>query len=141
MGGGIIDRREFPGTMVPLRKKRKTIERFLYSKITLSLLLFAAAFLAVSVWGVYEKERGTAEVRKKRAEELSNLRAREAELSSEIERLSTPEGIEMEIREKYELGKEGERVVVVIDPAGEDANVAGAEERGWFRAFLSFFGF
>jgi cell division protein FtsB len=101
--------------------------RKLYSKPVLLLLIVAIILLARGTWHVYQKEQ---ESRKNVAmvnEELQNLMKRKAMLQSETEKLATQEGIEAALREKYQVSKQGESVLVVVDKplppsAAEDNN-------------------
>ncbi len=102
------------------QEKRK-LKRFLYSRITLVLLLIVIAFLIRAVWGVYQKQEMTKDNLAKTATVYNNLQAREKILSSEIERLETVNGLEEEIREKYGLIKPDEEVIIIVDE-GEDKN-------------------
>jgi len=95
--------------------ERRKLKRLLYSKVTLVVLLVVAALLLHSVWNVYQKEHGTRIIKAKRLEELNSLRGREAALQAEIDRLNTSRGVEEEIRKKFEVVREGESVIVIID--------------------------
>ncbi len=56
----------------------------------------------------------------KTAASLEGLQVRDKMLSAEIERLKTETGVEQEIREKYNLVKEGEEVIMVVDKELDD---------------------
>lgn len=72
---------------------------------------------------MYKKERDTRLRRIEQREVLDELEGREESLREEIERLSTERGIEEEVRSKFEVGKEGEEVVIIVDnPDDEDVN-------------------
>ena len=100
--------------MLEFQEKRK-LRRFIYSKITLIILIVVIGFVIKAVWGVYEKQSLTKDNLEKISINLDSLQAREKMLSSEIERLKTEEGIEEEVREKYGLVKPGEEVIVVVN--------------------------
>jgi len=51
--------------------------------------------------------------------ELDSLKQRNENLSAQVERLKTPEGVEEVARESLGMVKEGENVYVVIDPSEE----------------------
>ena len=103
-------------------EKRK-IKRLLYSKPTLIILALLVIWLSFNVFGMYKKERDTRLRRIEQREVLDELEGREESLREEIERLSTERGIEEEVRSKFEVGKEGEEVVIIVDnPDDEDVN-------------------
>ncbi len=101
-------------SMLEFQEKRR-LRNFLYSRVTLIVLLVAIFFLLNAVWKVYQKQDLTKDNLAKAAANLQGLQAREKMLSSEIERLKTESGTEQEIREKYGLVKPGEEVITVVD--------------------------
>jgi len=119
--------------MRELEKKQK-IKRRIYSWPVLICLLF----------GVLGLMRGAVAVLEKRAlseRELENLQAkvielkdREDKLQSDIKRLKTPEGIDEEIKEKFSVAEEGEKVVIIVDDKPEEATTT-VEIVPWYRRF------
>ncbi len=79
-----------------------------------------------------EKMLTTRENRKITEMELSELKEKKAQLSTDIAKLQTESGVEENIRDKFGLAKEGEGLIVVV----EDKNKAEAEEEkpGWFES-------
>lgn len=78
-------------------------------------LLFIAFALVRGVWGVYEKERETYAGRATAEQELQGLKEREIKLRGDIVRLQTPEGVEESLRQQFDMAKEGEGVIVIVD--------------------------
>ena len=104
--------------------------RTLYSKPVLVILLIVIVLLVRGTWGVYQKEQ---ESRKNVAvvqSELSALKERQAVLHKETSKLATPEGVEAALREKYQVSKSGESVLVVVDKPLPPA--AAPKEEGLF---------
>lgn len=99
--------------MREFQRKRK-VRRFLYSRLTLFVLLIALALLIKASWGVFERERGNRANLEHAQEELAALEARAASLEEKILRLKSPEGVEAEIREQFQVAKPGEKMVVVV---------------------------
>jgi len=124
--------------MLDFYEKRK-LKQLLYSKVTLVVLLLVAVALIASVWGVYQKERETRIKRAGRAEELKELEGRAASLESEIDRLSTKRGIEEEIRGKFEVAKEGEEVIVIVDAPEDKSEQTQKKRESLWSKFLSWF--
>lgn len=96
-------------------QRKRVPHKFLYSSAALFVLLIALAFLIKSSWGVYVKERAIRENLNRAQEELAALTARRASLEEKITRLQTPEGIEAEIREQFQMAKPGEKMVLVVE--------------------------
>jgi len=72
-------------------------------------------------WNIHEKAL-LAEDRLDQAKaELADLQSQKTSLSASIDHLSTPAGMEAELREKYHAVKEGESVAVIIDPDADNA--------------------
>jgi len=124
--------------MFDFHEKRK-LKQFLYSKVTLVVLAIVVLLLLNSVWNIFLKERVTNTTRKKLEREFVELQEREALLREEIERLSTPRGVEEEIRSKFEVAKEGEEIMVIVDPGREDNTNTDDSKKGfWSRLFNIF---
>lgn len=89
--------------------------RKLYSKTVLLLLALAIVLFAKGTWGVYQKERESRRNVAMVHAELKSLKERKGLLQTETNKLGTPEGVEAALREKYQVSKEGESVLVVVD--------------------------
>lgn len=119
--------------------KTRKFKRFLYSPLVLVPLAFAVFFLGTSVWDIYTKDNETNLKRERQVKELEELESRAAALSAEIERLSTERGREEEIRSKFEVAKEGEHLIVIIDPEEEKEVLDIEKKKGLWRRFLDLF--
>ena len=94
---------------------RRKFKKLLYSKFTVVFLLVPIAFMANAAFNAWEKKENTEANLAAVTAELDDLQAREESIKSELERLDTPHGLEEEIRGKFELGREGEQMVVMVD--------------------------
>lgn len=121
--------------MFNFHQKRK-IRRFLYSPLTLVPLAIVVFFLWSSVWNVYTKERETRVKREMKTAELHLLKTSTASLEAEIERLSNERGKEEEIRSKFEVARENEHVVVIVDPKSDEDIPELKEKVSLWRKFL-----
>lgn len=95
--------------------KRKNWKRLLYSPVSAILLFLFVILLGKSVWGVYQKSRISTEARRSAETELSALESRKESLSTELEDLKTGVGVEKAIRERYQVAKPGESVIIIVD--------------------------
>ena len=116
--------------------ERRRIKRWLYSWPFLIVLIVASGSLLNGVWGVYQQERQTRINRNQRLTHLEELKIREGALKEEIDRLNTGRGIEEEIRQKFEVAKEGERVIVIVDPPENGPGFEVEEPKNQFEKFL-----
>ncbi|MDP6388014.1 MAG: septum formation initiator family protein [Candidatus Pacebacteria bacterium] len=121
--------------MFDFHEKRK-FRRFLYSRVTLIVLGLLVVWLSFNVWDIYKKERDTNFEKMKQRKVLDELEEREKALKDEIERLSTERGIEEEIRSKFEVGKEGEEVIVIVaSPEEENISEGDFKKSFWQKIF------
>ncbi len=116
--------------------ERRKIKQWVYSWPTVIFLVVIAGFLLNGVWGVYLKERQTRINKQQRSVYLDGLEVRKDALGGEINRLNTERGVEEEIRKKYEVAKEGEKIIVIIEPPSSDTEYNIRESKSWFDRFL-----
>jgi len=123
-------------------KEKRTVKRFLYSKITIVLLAIILVFLINSAWGVSKKARIAYENKERVSGDLLELQEREMALLASIEKLKTDRGIESEIREKFGVVKKGEEVVVIVDSKKEKAEddvQSAMSPHGLWQKFIGLF--
>ena len=87
---------------------------------------------------MYAKSTEAKEKRDLAMAELKRLEARETDLKTEISRLSSERGVEEELRDRYFVAKEGERVAVIrTDSSPPSKTNTRATEGGFWKKFLS----
>ena len=117
-------------------------KRVLSSPVTIVLLVIILVLAARAAWGIYQKDRISAERLAQVEANAGKLRAQQTSLNQRIEYLSTDRGVEAELREKYRAVKDGESVAVVIDSADATSSAATSTPPvSWSRSFLQLFGF
>jgi hypothetical protein len=104
---------------MPIFGKKKTITYYLYSKPVIAVLLIIVVFMSISVYHRFTVEREMSERRAEMEEERQNLIERKAELEERVDYLSGDRGIEEEIRTHFDVAKEGEQVVIIVDKEEE----------------------
>lgn len=129
--------------MLDFHEKRK-LKFLLYSKPAAYLLFAVALLLSWSVYERFDREREMAARRYELEHKLEDLHVQAATLEGEVARLKSDRGIEEELRDRYEIAKEGERVVVVV--GDERASSATSthplpKPQGVFGHLKAFFGF
>lgn len=97
-----------------------------YSRITLLLLICLCFLLAASVYERYTIERQMADRRIEAEQELQTLKERKLELQEKVEYLTAEEGIEAEIRKNFDVAREGEQVIIIVDEE-QSAAVSSSE--------------
>lgn len=110
----LVDSRQ----MYELRTKRR-MRQILYGPFTVLILTGLLVVSAMGAWGMRAKSEEARSKRDDAAEELKALQARKIDVSADVLRLSTDRGIEGEIRKKYMVAKEGEKVMILTDSLKE----------------------
>lgn len=116
--------------------ERRKIKQWLYSWPFLIILIFISVLLIRGVSEVYQQERITRVNKNQRIEYLEELENREDALQKEIDRLNTGRGVEEEIRQKFEVAKEGEEVIVIVEPPLNGSGVEIGTEESVFKRFF-----
>lgn len=111
------------------QKKRKIHNR-IYSKATILLLIIVAIFLGRATWNMYTTKKQSDEDLSRVKDELISLELHQQALVADITRLQTEKGKEEEIRTKFNVAKEGETVVMLLD--NETPVPPIVEEEGFF---------
>lgn len=123
--------------MSTVRPSQKPRGAFL-PRLAVMVLALAALYLVSGVWEVYRKALLARDQRNLAQQEVEELRLREMELRSKIEALNTERGLEKEIRERFDVAKEGERVVVIVDP-DNNWRAKKTGEASWWQSIVEFF--
>ena len=101
--------------MATFEQRRDPI-RVMWRRVLMFILLILVVFALRGVWGVYQKSTESYALKTEAQVKLHELKQREFELRSEISALRSQDGVEAELRERYDLAGEGEGVVVIVDP-------------------------
>lgn len=95
--------------------KGKKSNKFWHSPLMLIVLFLVLVLFAYNMVGLLKKERETSKNKASELSKIEELRKREATLSSEIEKLNTEYGVEESIREKFQVVKPDEKMVVIVE--------------------------
>lgn len=99
-----------------MKKKKKA--RLSWLRLSLFLIISITVFLLLS-YPAYRDWREQEILKKNLEAELKEVRAENTELKKEIEKLHSPDYIEILAREKFGLVKPGEKSYIVITPKEE----------------------
>lgn len=100
--------------MFDFHEKRK-IRKVLYSKVVFIILLFIAVLLSTSAYSRFIVAQQTKERLEDRRIDLKALETRAEVLGSKVEHLENERGIEEELRNRFDVAKEGEQVVIILE--------------------------
>ena len=106
--------------MFDFHEKRK-IRSFLYSKTVFVLLLILIILLSISAYNRFKVAQDTKKRLEERRDDLEALETRAEILDSKVEYLEDARGIEEELRNRFDVAKEGEQVIIIIDDDRQNA--------------------
>lgn len=117
-------------------KKRRTASAE-YLRVTLGVagiaaLLFIAFAMSRAAFNMYGKFAAAAAARSSAEAQLQELKAREAAIAADVEKLSTERGLEAAIRERYGVARPGEGEITIV--RNESTSEAVRPERGFFES-------
>lgn len=119
------------------KRQKHWVHTVFNSYITAVLLFCLVVVLGRSVYERFVIERDMADRRAQVEAELHELTKRHTELQAQVEYLSHDRGIEAEMRRQFDVAKEGEQVVIILEDEPE-GSVAGAatstpDDAPWYR--------
>lgn len=97
-------------------QQRRDPMRLMWRRVVAVVLLLLIALAVRGVWGAYKKSQDSYVLKVEAQAKLQDLEKREYELRADIANLRSEKGVEAELRERYDLAKDGEGVVVIVDP-------------------------
>jgi cell division protein FtsB len=98
----------------------------------LALLLIIVVLVAKGAIGVYAKEKDSRTEMNRVLQQKKDLEARLDTMNQHNEQLKTEAGVETEIRNKFDVVKQGEGVIVIVD---KDIPVIEEDNRGIVKKF------
>ncbi len=111
---------------------KRSVRNILQSWPVLIILAALTVFFTWQVIGFWAKMESTKKNRQIAEDKLLELNKSKENLSADIAKLETPEGIEESIRNKFGLVQEGEEVIVVVEDQNPDSNPEKEDEGGFF---------
>lgn len=100
--------------MLSFNQKRQ-LRRIATSHIMHGVLIVVCIFTAHSAYKRYTIARDMAERRVAAEREMAELETRRATLKEQVQYITSERGIEAEMRRQFDIAREGERVVIILD--------------------------
>lgn len=122
-------------------RKKKLIRRILYSPFTIAALFVIAILMFRSAINVHGKAVASREAFDRSSREFAKISGEEANLANSISYLSTPAGVETEIRKKFRVVKPGESLAVILDDAPSSTATTTLDQRGFWEKMWGWLGF
>jgi cell division protein FtsB len=121
----------FITSMREFQEKQK-IRKRIYSRTSILLLFVLCLIVGKGLVGVYEKEKASRLEVERLQKQKQEVEQKLMHVSARVDRLHTESGIEREIRSKFDIVKEGEGVIVVVD---KELPQPPKEKRGVLKRF------
>ncbi|MFA6514805.1 MAG: septum formation initiator family protein [Candidatus Paceibacterota bacterium] len=113
-----------------MTKGKKDNYIFWHSPLALILLFLVLIFFGYRIIDLIQKERETSQKKELILDQIDSLKQRQNSLSKDISKINTEEGKEEIIREKYQVAKDGEKMVIIVDEVVKDDSVEGRGNEG-----------
>ncbi len=105
--------------MKDFRTRTQKKQPFMYSWFFLLFLLFVTVLFARGAYASFVKRQNADLEKDKYQQHLDELSDKKKELESRIENLKTERGVEEELRKRFDITKEGETMIRIIDKNDE----------------------
>jgi len=114
-------------------QQRRIWRRLMYSKLSIFLLFIVFLFFVFSIIGVYSKSREAIRKNDEVSTEFNELKAKKEYFEAEVRRLNTNAGVEEELRNKFQIAKPGEKVLVIVDDSKNNKEETNSTKSlNWF---------
>ncbi|MDO8523653.1 MAG: septum formation initiator family protein [bacterium] len=123
--------------MTPRRWKRLFARIVLWAGIVAAFVLLFS--LVETTWSVYTKERQARQAHLDEAQTLSELEGRQQSLTTRISELGTSRGIEEQVRDRYDVAKSGEQVIILTNTPNDKGSAGRNSSLSFWGRFLSWF--
>ena len=114
-----------------MSKFNKNNYRFWHSPFALIVLFAFLVLFGYNMIGLIGKERETSNKKELVLSQIDAMKQREKELLKNTAKLETEEGKEEIIREKYQVSKEGEKIIIIVDEENTESEATENEDHGF----------
>ena len=118
--------------------RRRNAVRLLWRRLGIAALFILVLIAISGVWNVYQKESESRSLRQEAEKQYSTLSKQQTQLEADIADLQTERGKEATLRQQYAVGKQGEKLIVIVDPKPEPTVRASSTIMQWVHTFLPF---
>ncbi len=122
--------------MLDFHQKRK-VRSLIYNRVTLVVLFSMLMIVIHSTWVVYTKKVESQQMRDISQKNVDALKTRSIELQDKIDKLSTKQGVEEEVRSKFSVVKDNENMVIIVQD--QSSTSQSTPKKGFFSKIAGFF--
>ena len=116
--------------------KKNQKNSFWHSPLVLLVFFCLLVLFAYNMIGLIRKERETNKNKISELAKIDELRKREANLNKDISKLNTTAGIEESVRDKFQVVKPGEKMVIIVDEQEKKPSADGEAKDHSFWGFI-----
>lgn len=118
-------------------KQRQQLKKRIYSWPVIVILVIILFFVLNGTWGVFQKYRLSREALEVSQGKHEELEKKKESVLGDIEHIDTESGMEEELRVQFNVAKEGEQTIVIVDEEKKVEEVDEEESlvdkiRSWF---------
>lgn len=114
-------------------KRKQQFRRRLYSKPVILLLIILLFFILKGVWSVRQKAVFSQEKHEQAEMIHAELMEKEEQAREQLEYIQSPLGHEEELRRKFNVSKEGEQVIVIVEPDEPEEEIEVPQETSFWQ--------
>jgi cell division protein FtsB len=122
-------------------EERKKFWHIFYSPLVFIILLAVFFLMIQAMWKVYSHERASMQDRERIENQLAVVSQRGEVLKKQVDVLQTQQGVDDEIRSKFNVTKAGEGVAVIVNSTSAMSTTAPVVQESWWQKFGSMLGF
>lgn len=121
------------------RSRREELTRFGIRLAWVLALLVITVAAVRGAWAMYGKFTSSASADSAAQQNLASLKAQEAQVDEAVSSLSTEEGVEAQMRERYGVAKPGEGEIEIVTDAASTTPPSPASQNLFSRIFHAVF--
>jgi len=118
------------------RQQKQNIIKVLGLRIFTVLLLLVLFALLKGGWNVYQEQREAYLNKVNTETKLDDLVDRKRQLQAELLHLKSNRGVEEEMRQQFDVAREGEGLIIIVDRSASESETASGTEPPWWKALL-----
>ena len=119
---------------------RRRTKKLLPSRYALAVLIVIILLLSRGVWGIYVKYEKSRVLAEKSQADLAVLQSRQDTLTKSINALNTEEGREKELRDRFGVVKQGEKMIILVDDTAPVKPSVNVINDSWWQKLLESIG-
>lgn len=119
---------------------QKDKNKIIHSPVFLAIFAIVLVFFSVNIFKLGAKYFDTKSDRQDTNNEMAKLEARTIVIQNKIDNLKTETGFEEKVRERFNVGLEGEQLAIIVDSdKDKDQKNDKSTKTGFWKKFSDFF--